>query len=136
MVACTRRSLFAGSAALAAFAGLSALPGVRLVQAQDDSTYDLIYFGALTDGVRLPNGSRLLYGGATGIANDGTSFGKLAVSEERFSPALWDINGKAKRLKSSTFGGVINEMNAKGEAAGQLFAEINGGNYKTANKPV
>lgn len=136
MAACTRRSLFAGSAALAAFAGLSALPEVRLTRAQGAATYDLVDFGAFVDGVRLPNGSRLLYGGATGIANDGTSFGKIAVSEERFSPALWSPEGKVKRLKSSTFGGVINALNAGGDAAGQLFAEINGGNYQTLNKPV
>jgi len=128
--------MLAGSSAFAALAAFGHLSGARLVQAQGTTKYDIVDFGALTQGVRIPNGSRLLYGGFTDIASDGTSFGKIGVSEERFSPALWNAEGKLKKLKSSTYGGVVNALNANGDAAGQLFAEINGGDYQTINKPA
>src|SRR6478735_7773469 len=132
----TRRSMLAGSSAFAALAAVGHLPGAQLVRAQGSTKYDLVDFGALTQGVRIPDGSRLLYGGFTGIASDGTSFGKIGVSEERFSPALWNLEGKLKKLKSSTYGGVVRALNANGDAAGQLFAAINGGDYNTINKPA
>ena len=126
MPAYSRRTLLGGSVALAAFAAVGRLPGARAVRAQSGAAYEIVDFGAMTDGA-LPVGyARAIFGDVNGITNDGTVFGRIAVSEEKLSPALWDTNGKLKRLKSGKYGGNIRAVNAGGDAVGSLYETIGG----------
>jgi hypothetical protein len=126
MPAYSRRTLLTGSMALAAMAAVSQLPGARLVRAQSGAAYEIVDFGAMTDGA-LPEGyARPIFGDVNGITNDGTVFGRIAVSEEKLSPALWDTNGKLKRLKSGKYGGQVRAVNAAGDAAGAVYESIGG----------
>jgi hypothetical protein len=112
--------------ALAAMAAFSHLPGMHLARAQSGPAYEVVDFGAMTDGT-LPVGyARPIFGDVNGITNDGTVFGRIAVSDEKLSPALWDTKGKLKRLKSGKFGGQVRAVNAGGDAVGAVYETIGG----------
>lgn len=132
----SRRTLLSGSFATAALLGLQHHSRTAAFAAQADDSYDMVDFGPLTEGVLRENASRPDFGGPTGITGDGTIFGKIGVSAERFSPAIWDKAGALKRLKSGEFGGTVLGMNSQGDAVGQLYAAAGGGDSDTLNTPA
>jgi hypothetical protein len=126
MATLSRRSLVQGSMAMAAFAALSTGAPARSARAQSGAAYEVVDFGAMTVGA-LPAGyARPIFGDVNGITNDGTIFGRIAVSAEKLSPALWDTNGKLKRLKSGKYGGQVRAVNAAGDAVGAVYDSIGG----------
>ena len=121
----TRRSLLKGAAGAAGLATVSSLPGARLIRAQGAS-YEIVSFGPVAEGV-LPEGYfRPQRGGINGIHANGTAFGSMASSGEKFTPTLFHADGTMTKLKSGDFGGRVNGMNADGAAVGQVYESLAG----------
>jgi hypothetical protein len=112
--------------ALVAMAAVGNLHGMRSVRAQSGAAYEVVDFGVMTDGALPASYARPIYGDVNGITNDGTVFGRIAVSEEKLSPALWDTSGKLKRLKTGQYGGQVRGVNAGGDAVGSIYESIGG----------
>ena len=66
----SRRSLLKGAGGMRAAAIMAAVPGARLVRAQNDAAYDLIDFGPFE--VEVTSGSLVGRGYVSGINEDGT----------------------------------------------------------------
>ena len=113
----------------AATASLIALyPGARVVWAQNGAAYDLIDLGPFDVSVPVESGYSITGVSRIGaIAESGDVCGRFAVSEERFSPAIWPSTGELRRLKSATLGGEARAINASGDVAGRQQYEAEGG---------
>ena len=121
----SRRRLMVG----AATASLLALyPGARVVRAQDGAAYDLIDLGPFDVSVPVDSGFSITGVSRIGaISESGDVCGRFAVSDERFSPAIWPSTGELRRLKSATLGGEARAINASGDVAGRQQYEAEGG---------
>jgi len=123
----TRRRFTIGSSALIAGV-LAAFPGARLIRAQDGAAYDLIDLGPFETSVPTDSGFAINGNGRVGGINDvGDVCGRVAVSEERFSPAIWPVTGTMRRLKSATLGGEARAINADGVVVGRQQYAVEGG---------
>jgi hypothetical protein len=124
----SRRSVFKGATGFAGVAGLAALgrlPGAQLVRAQS-AAYEIVSFGPVAEGVIAEGYFRSMPGRIQGIHGNGTAFGNLAASAEKFFPALFNADGSVAKLKSGTYGGVVNGLNADGIAVGATYENIGG----------
>jgi hypothetical protein len=120
MFSVSRRSLIKGTIAGAGLAAFQTNPGTRFVRAQG-ANYEIVSFGAVPEGV-LPEGFLLpQFGAVTGVTPDGTGFGRVAASTEKFTPALFGDNGKLTKLKSGKFGGTVSAVNSAGSAVGSTY---------------
>lgn len=95
---------------------LSIYPGARLVEAQGEAEYDLIDLGAFD--VEVVSGPETGFGSLNGINELGETCGAVGASESRFSPAIWSVSGRRRRLRSGQPGGGANAINDAGEVAG------------------
>ena len=121
----TRRRLLQGSIAASL---LAAFPGTQITRAQDGASYDLIDLGPFD--VSVPNENEFLITGVGrigGLNEAGEVCGRVAVSEERFSPAVWPVTGELRRLKSATLGGEARGINVNGDVVGRQQYEADGG---------
>ncbi|MEZ4495952.1 MAG: hypothetical protein R2845_04040 [Thermomicrobiales bacterium] len=84
----------------AATASLIALyPGARVVWAQNGAAYDLIDLGPFDVSVPVESGYSITGVSRIGaIAESGDVCGRFAVSDRRFSPAIWPSTGELRRL--------------------------------------
>lgn len=121
----SRRSLVRSAAIVSAAALLAHYPGARLIRAQNSETYDLVDFGPFETIVTrtLPSVQSNIAGRVYAINELGHSTGKIGVSEERFSPAVWAASGRLRRLQSGQLGGKGVDINSADEVAGALFGE-------------
>lgn len=120
-----RRSILKGSLVAASAAALAQVPAIRTSLAQT-AAYEIVTFGPIADGVYPDGYFWPVWGGITGIHSGGTAFGNIATSDEKLTPALFASDGSSIKVKSGTFGGRINAVNAAGHAAGIAFDTING----------
>lgn len=121
----SRRTLFTGAAAAAGLAAIGHVPGARLIRAQG-AAYEIVSFGPVEEGV-LPEGNfRPSRGGINDIHANGTGFGNIAASSEKFFPALFNPDGSLTKLKSGSFGGVVFDLNASGQAVGAAYENPGG----------
>ena len=99
----------------------------RLVHAQA-AAYEIISFGPITTEVQIKYdwGTSAQAGDVRGIHSSGVAFGRIAASEEKFTPTLFHPDGSVTKLKSGEFGGDINGMNSKGHAVGMAYDFIGG----------
>lgn len=117
--------MFAGSFAAAGVAGLSQIPGARLVRAQS-ATYEVVSFGPITEGVRADGYFLPRYGVIQGMHGNGTAFGRIAASPEKFTPSLFNADGAVTKLKSGTYGARVAGLNSGGTAVGAAYDTIDG----------
>jgi uncharacterized membrane protein len=120
-----RRQFASGTAGLTA-AILAGIPGARLVKAQSSAPFDVIDLGAFDSSVSTDfaiNGTSRI----SSISEAGDVCGRFAVSDERFSPAIWPETGELRRLKSATLGGEARSINSSGVVVGRQQYEQDGG---------
>ncbi len=107
---------------------LALYPGARLARAQDGAAYDLIDLGPFESLVPVDSGFAITGVSRIGAINDaGDVCGRFAVSDERFSPAIWPETGELRRLKSATLGGEARGINSGGTVVGRQQYEIEAG---------
>ncbi|MCC6703666.1 MAG: hypothetical protein IT334_02250 [Thermomicrobiales bacterium] len=129
----SRRSLVVKGGGLTAAALLMQFPGARLIAAQGAASYSLIDLGAFDQTV-TQNGVPGSESMVLAVNDQGVVCGRIAVSEEKFSPAIWSLQGKLTRLKSGKLGGQVQQVNAAGVAVGrQWYLDSNG---TPINRPV
>ena len=125
--ALTRRRFALGSSAVLTSL-LTAFPNARLVGAQAGATHDLIDLGPFETTVPSDRGFAINGNSRIGGINaSGDLCGRFAVSEERFSPAIWPVAGSMRRLKSATLGGEARAINADGVVVGRQQYAVDGG---------
>lgn len=94
----------------------------RLVYAQA-AAYEIISFGPITKEVQIKYdwGTSPHAGDVRGIHSGGVAFGRVAASEEKFTPTLFHPDGSVTKLKSGQFGGDVNAINTNGHAVGAAY---------------
>lgn len=123
MSSVSRRTLVKGALGAGGIAALGRFPGAtQLTRAQGNGGYAIVSFGPVAEGVQPEGYFRPGFGGINGIhGSTGAAFGNIAVSNEKFSPALFTADGTLRRLQSGTYGGDILALNAGGMAAGFVY---------------
>jgi hypothetical protein len=117
--------VFKGAAGAAGLAAVSHMPGAQLIRAQS-AAYEIVSFGPVAEGVLPANAFRPERGSMVGIHANGTAFGRVAASAEKFFPALFNADGSLIKLKSGTFGGSVSGLNASGVAVGSAYENPGG----------
>jgi hypothetical protein len=125
MSSISRRTVFRGAAGAAGLAAFSHVSGLRSIRAQG-AAYEIVSFGPVTDGVMAEGDFRSNPGSMNDIHANGTAFGRLAASAEKFFPVLFNADGSLTKLKSGTFGGFVAGMNASGVAVGEVYETPDG----------